>query len=279
MKSMLNALAAVVIGYGLIVLLVYVAQDRLVYFPVRELAATPRALGLDYEDVWVTTEDGVRLHGWYVPAPAAHATVLHLHGNGGNISHRLERVALFRQLRLNTFLIDYRGYGQSEGKPSEEGTYRDARAAWRHLIEARGLPPSAIVVHGESLGGGVAARLAAEHAPGALIVESSFSSMAALGAEVYFWLPVRWISRYSYVSTEHLARVRAPVLIVHSRDDEIIPFRHAEALFAAAREPKRLLSIRGDHNAGFLASGQAYTAGLAAFLDAALRRRADPAGD
>ncbi len=155
MKRMLALLAIFVLAYGVILLLVYAVQDRLVYFPTRALAATPRALGLDYEDVRITAEDGVRLHGWFVPTLSARATVLHFHGNAGNISHRLERVAVFRKLRLSVFLIDYRGYGSSEGQPSEEGTYRDARAAWRYLTETRGLAPSTIILHGESLGGAV----------------------------------------------------------------------------------------------------------------------------
>ncbi len=263
---MLTALFAVPIAYGLLVLLIYGMQDRLVYFPIRELAGTPRTLGFDYEDVWLATEDGVRLHGWFVAAPSARTTILHFHGNGGNISHRLERVAIFRRLGLNVLLIDYRGYGRSDGKPSEEGTYRDARAAWRYLMENRGLAASAIVLHGESLGGGVATHLAAERAPRALIIESSFSSMVALGAEVYPWLPIRWISRYTYASADNLARVRAPVLVVHSRDDEIIPYHHGETLYAVARDPKQLLTIRGDHNGGFLLSGDEYVAGVDAFL-------------
>lgn len=266
MKDIWPAVAAIALAYGLILLLVYVFQDRLVYFPTSTLVAAPRAIGLDYEDVWVTTEDGVRLHGWFVPAPAARATVLHLHGNGGNISHRLERIALFRRLGLAVFLIDYRGYGRSDGRPSEEGTHRDAQSAWRYLTETRGLAPSSIIIHGESLGGAVAARLAAETAPLALIVESSFTSAVNLGAEVYPWLPVRWLSRYRYPTAEYLARVRAPVLIVHSREDEIVPFRHGAALYAAAPEPKQLLEIRGGHNDGLLLSREPYVAGLDRFL-------------
>jgi fermentation-respiration switch protein FrsA (DUF1100 family) len=275
MKRMLTALVTVAIAYGLFVLLIYVAQDRLVYFPIRELTATPRTLGFDYDDVSLTTEDDVRLHGWFVAAPSARATILHFHGNGGNISHRLERIAIFRRLGLSVLLIDYRGYGRSEGAPSEEGTYRDARAAWRYLTETRGLAASTIILHGESLGGGVATHLATERTPRALIVESSFISMVALGAEVYPWLPVRWISRYTYPSRENLARVRAPVLIIHSRDDEIIPYHHGEDLYAAALEPKYLLTIRGDHNGGFVLSAERYVAGVDTFLQAVLSRTAE----
>lgn len=271
MASALLKLLGVLAGaYGLLLLLLYAFQDRLLYFPIRELAATPRALGLDYEDVHIVTEDGVRLHGWFVPAPAPRATVLHLHGNGGNISHRLERVALFQRLGLDALLIDYRGYGQSEGKPGEQGTYRDALAAWRYLTETRGAASTAVIVHGESLGGAIAAWLAARTNPAALVLESSFTSAAALGAEVYPWLPVRLLARHRYPTEAHLAAVRAPVLVIHSRGDDIVPFAHGEALYAAAAEPKRLLEIRGDHNAGFLVSRAQYLAGYQAFLDRAL---------
>lgn len=275
MKRVLGALVTVAVIYGLILLFVYALQDRLIYFPTRALDATPRALGLDYEDVRISAEDRIRLHGWFVLAPSARATLLHFHGNGGNISHRLEHIALFRDLGLNVFLIDYRGYGQSEGRTTEAGTYLDARAAWRYLTETRGLAPSTIVLHGESLGAAVASWLAAESAPAALIVESSFTSAVNLGAEVYRWLPVRWLARYRYPTVEHLGRVRVPVLIVHSRDDEIIPFHHAEALFAAARPPKQFLEIAGGHNDGPRARGTPYVAGIDFFLNTALRAAPD----
>jgi fermentation-respiration switch protein FrsA (DUF1100 family) len=273
LKRMLTVLAAVVFAFGIVVLLIYALQDRLVYFPTRELETTPRALGVDYEDVWLTTEDGVRLHGWFVATPAARATVLFFHGNGGNISHRLERIMIFRQLCLNVLLFDYRGYGRSDGEPSEQGTYRDARAAWRYLTETRGLSPSTIILYGESLGGAVATHLAAGQTPRAVVVESSFSSAIDLGAEVYPWLPVRWISRYVYPSAQNLEHIQAPVLIIHSRDDEIVPFRHGQVLFAAAHEPKELLEIHGGHNDGPLMSGTQYRRGLEGFFGRVFERR------
>lgn len=267
---MINILLTLAIGYALIVLTIYAFQNRLVYFPSRNLEATPRALGFEYEDVWVPTEDGLRLHGWFVPAPSARATVLHFHGNGGNISHRLEYIALFRELGLNAFLIDYRGYGQSEGRPSELGTYRDARAAWRYLTAGRGLAAAAVILHGESLGGAVATWLATQTEPRALILESSFTSAVSLGAEVYPWLPIRWLARYAYPTIEHIANVHVPVLIVHSRNDEIVPFHHGEQLYAAAPAPKQFLEIRGGHNDALAARGRQYAAGVDAFLQTVL---------
>lgn len=266
MKRMITLVSVLLITYAVLVLLIFGIQDRLVYFPTRDLVATPRTIGIDYEDVWLTTEDGVRLHAWFIPTPGARLTVLHFHGNGGNISHRLERIKLFGALNLNVFLFDYRGYGQSGGRPNEEGMYRDARSAWGYLVKTRLLSPSSIVLHGESLGGAVAVQLASEQTPAAVIVESSFSSIKDLGAEVYPWLPVRWISRFDYSSKDRLTNVHSPILIVHSRDDELVPFHHGETLFAAAAEPKQFLEIHGSHNAGFTYSDKVYATGIAAFL-------------
>ncbi|HKQ30847.1 MAG TPA: alpha/beta hydrolase [Burkholderiales bacterium] len=273
MRALASFVGMLVFGYAVLVALVWAIQDRLIYFPERTLAATPRALGVEYEEVSIAAEDGVRLHGWFVPAPNPRATVLFLHGNGGNISHRLDKLAIFRRLALNVFIFDYRGYGRSEGRSDEEGTYRDARAAWNYLTQSRALPASDVVMYGESLGGAVALRLALEHAPRALIVDSSFTSVPALGGELYPWLPVRWISRFQYAGNEAIAKLHVPVLVIHSRMDEIVPFRHGEQLFAAANEPKRFLEIRGGHNDGFLASGGQYVGGIDAFLAAHLRKR------
>ena len=265
--------------YGLLAAWVYANQARLLYFPVREIEATPADVGLAFEMVSIDTEDGVRLSGWYVPAPGAAPVVLFCHGNAGNISHRLESIALFHRLGLSVLIFDYRGYGDSEGKPDEQGTYRDARAAWRHLRELRGVAGDDIILFGRSLGAAVAAWLAARERPRAVILESAFTSAASLGAEHYPWLPVDLLLRHRYDTLARMPEIRAPLLVVHSRDDEIVPFHHGRALFDAAAEPKRLLEIRGGHNDGFLASGAIYRDALAAFLAAAgdaRKRSTDP---
>ena len=233
----------------------------------RDLATTPERFGLEYQEVTLTTSDGERLHGWYLPAPGARHTLLFFHGNAGNISHRLDSLLLFRQLGLSQLILDYRGYGRSSGRPSEAGLYRDGEAAWNYLTRELGLEPGQIVLFGRSLGGAVAVWLAAREAPAGLIVESSFTSVPDLGAELYPWLPVRWLSRLRFDSRSRIAQVRAPVLVVHSRDDEIIPFAHGQALFAAANPPKRLLELRGGHNDGFMVSRGPYLNGLRSFLD------------
>lgn len=261
--SLLVTLAA---AYAAVATTAYLFQGHLVYFPQRDLEATPRERGLQYEDVMLEAADGVPVHGWFVPRTLARGVVLYLHGNAGNISHRLARIALFHEMGLGVFILDYRGYGRSGGRPSEEGTYRDAAAAWRYLTETRGIDPARIVLFGRSLGAAVAAELAARVRPGALVLDSAFTSLPELGQELYPWLPVKWLARLRYPTREYLTRVDCPVLVVHSRDDEIIPFHHGERLYAAAREPKHFLAIAGGHNSAYFLTKRAYADELGMFL-------------
>lgn len=254
-------------------------QSRLLHLPDtpgRELTATPAQVNLAYESVIIPTADGVRLHGWFIPAAEPGKTLLFFHGNAGNISHRLDALAIFHRLDLNVLIIDYRGYGRSEGSPSEQGLYQDAEAAWRYLRREKGVAARDIVLYGHSLGGAVAAWLAARQTPGALIVESSFTSIPDIAAELYWFLPARLLARLRYDTLENIRQVNCPVLIIHSRDDEIIPFEHGRRLFEAAREPKRLLAIHGDHNGGFLLSQPRYEQGVRTFLDAYVRSKSAP---
>ncbi len=273
---MLTVLLAAAGAYGALLLALYLGQANLLYLPdmpSRELAATPAQIGLPYETVHLDTTDGVRLHGWYLPADGARGTLLFFHGNAGNISHRLDSLRIFHDLELNVLIFDYRGYGQSEGRPGEEGTHQDALAAWRHLVDARGENPERIVLFGRSMGAALAAWLAARERPGALILESGFTSVPDMAAELYWWLPARRLARLEYATRDYLAAVRAPVLVVHSPDDEIIAYRHGRALYEAAAAPKAFLELKGDHNTGFLESGADYLRGLDAFLSAQLPRR------
>jgi len=269
MRVIINLLIAAAVAYALMILFVFLYQPRLVYFPQveRELTATPRAAGLDYEDVTLTTADNVKLHGWWVPSRNARGTILLMHGNAGNISHRLGYLTMFNRLGYSVLLFDYRGYGKSGGHPDEEGTYRDAEAAWLHLTATRNVAPRDIVMVAESLGGGVATWLALKYPPRALVLASTFKSVPDLGAQIYPWLPVRLLARITYDNLGRIAKVDAPVLIAHSRDDDVIPFAHGEALFAAAREPKQMLVLAGGHNDGFLFTRDAWIAAVGAFLD------------
>lgn len=261
-------------------LMLFFFQSRLVHLPHvpgRELVATPAERGLPFESLALLTADGVRLHGWFIPAPQARRTLLFFHGNAGNISHRLDSLEIFHRLGLNTLIFDYRGYGRSQGTPSEPGLYRDAEAALAYLQRERGIPRQEIILFGRSLGGAVAAWLAARHPPGALIVESGFTSVPDMAAELYGFFPVRWLARLRYDTLNSLRAVCSPVLIIHSPNDEIIPFEHGRRLFAAAREPKRFLEIHGDHNSGFLQSGRHYEQGFREFLETVSAPAVNPA--
>jgi len=191
---------------------------------------------------------------------------LFFHGNAGNISHRLDSIRQFQDLGLSVLIIDYRGYGQSTGRTTEQGLYRDADAAWRYLTEGRGIDPSDIVIFGRSLGASVASRLASDNQPLALIVESSFTSIPDIAQDLYPWLPARWLSRLSHATRDYVRDVSCSVLVIHSRNDEIIPYHHGEAIFASANEPRTLLTIRGTHNDAFLLDERAYVEGLRTFL-------------
>jgi len=265
---MLKFFLVVAASYCLLVVLVYFMQGRMLYLagvPGRTLTMTPTDVGMDYEDVSIETSDGVTLHGWFI-AGRTSQVLLFFHGNAGNISHRLDSIGQFQDLGLSVLIIDYRGYGQSAGRTTERGIYRDADAAWHYLTEGRGIAASDIVIFGRSLGASVASRLASENQPLALIVESSFTSVPDIAQDLYPWLPARWLSRLSHATRDYVRDVHCPVLVVHSRDDEIIPYQHGETIFASANEPRTLLTIRGTHNDAFLLDERAYVEGLQTFL-------------
>lgn len=226
----------------------------------------PSFFGLEFEEIVFNTEDGITLFGWYVPSGSTESVVLVCHGNAGNISHRLDTIKIFYELGISVFIFDYRGYGKSEGQPTEAGTYEDAKAAWNYLTETRLVDPTQVIIFGRSLGGSIAAWLAQDRLPAGLILESTFTSLADIAAKLYPYLPVRMLLVYSYNTLEYLNQVNCPVLIVHSRDDDIIPFRHGENLFNKAHEPKRFLEIHGSHNEGYMTAGELYREGIMNFI-------------
>lgn len=269
-----HVLSLLMAAYGLLLLAVYFFQAHLVFYPEagREIIATPDQFGLPYQDIHLKTADGVDLHGWYVPVAESRGTVLLLHGNAGNISHRIDTLQMFYRLGYSTLIIDYRGYGNSGGTPGEEGSYRDSEAAWRYLTGQLHIPPRRIVVFGESLGGAVAAWLSARYKPGALVIASGFTSVPELGQQLYPYLPMRWLTNIQYDTRENLRAVAAPVLIAHSPDDDIVPFEHGRALFAAAHTPKQFLELAGGHNEGYIFTRATWTGALEDFLSEQLEK-------
>ncbi len=260
--------------YCALCLYLFLMQDRLIFYPnmpSRELTARPTDIGLEYNSVTIDTADRIALHGWFVPASEEKGVILFFHGNAGNISHRLDSLQIFHRLGLSTLIIDYRGYGRSTGKITEQGSYLDAEAAWKYLTEIRNIPSSKIIVFGRSLGAAIAAYSAAANLPGGLILESAFTSVPDMAAKLYPIFPVRLLSRYNYNTKNFLLSVKCPVLIIHSPTDEIIPYENGTKLYGAAKQPKSFLEIYGGHNEGFLLSGEKYISGLREFIDQVLR--------
>jgi hypothetical protein len=226
----------------------YFYQEKLIFHPVREISCNPGNLSLNYDDIAFSTVDGVKLNGWFVPAEGAEYTILLCHGNGGNISHRLDTISLFSELSVNLFIFDYRGYGVSGGKISEQGLYADVDAAWRYLVDKRRIPPGKIVIVGRSLGGALAAHAAAEFKPVALVLESAFTSVPDMACKLMPWIYSKHLLKYVLSTLDKLSDVKCPVLVVASHDDRLVPFRMGKKLFAAAPEPKIFAGLTGGHD-------------------------------
>jgi len=261
--SLIILALVIYVGLGL---LLFLSQSSLLYYPDPTITATPGNIGLDFENVSFKTKDDVQLSGWYVPVENEKGTILFCHGNAGNISHRLDTIALFHRLGYGVFIFDYRGYGRSDGRPTEQGTYLDAEAAWNYLVRQKGIKPSRIVLFGRSLGGAVAVWLAAGRNPRGCILESTFSSVPDMAAALYPIFPARYICRFRYDSLSIINKISCPLYIIHSPDDEIIPYDHSRRLFTAAKTKKEFLQIRGNHNNGFILTGKKYVDGLQSFL-------------
>ncbi len=283
-RTMINLLLIPVVIILFILWLMW-NEPRMLYHPNRDIEQTPDQLGLKYEDITLTTSDGVRINGWFLPGEVStkagahdnvlpsptNLTALFFHGNAGNISHRLEKIGIFRDLGVDTFIIDYRGYGGSEGRPSEEGTYRDAQAAYEYLTQQRKPKSRSIIVYGESLGSAIAADLASKVEVRGLVLEEGFTSTADVGQRMFPFLPVRWLVRNKYDTLSKLPSIHVPLLILHSRDDEVFNIDHAQRLLAAANEPKQFVELRGGHNDAFAVSALTYRAALSKFFAALAR--------
>ena len=241
--------------------------DQFIYFPEKHHDSRPEDFGLPSEDVEIRTEDGVKLHAWWIGDPSLRCTVLFFHGNAGNISHRLDRIRAWKEVPVRFLLVDYRGYGKSAGSPSEEGLYRDARAAYDFLA-GRSIPASQIFLFGESLGGAVAIELAGRVKSAGLILESTFTSLRELAPVHYPFIPSALIPD-QYRSLDRISRVQVPVFIAHGTADEIVPFEMGRRLHEAARDPKTFHPVdAATHNDVYLQGGSSYRNALKSFLDA-----------
>lgn len=267
-RAAVFAVSAVVGLYLVLTGLLWWKQDSLVFIPSREYRVPPNSENLSHEDVDIEVEPGKRIRGWFVRTSGpSSGTVLYFHGNGGNISSYFPRLTPLVAAGLDTLAIDYEGYGASDGAPSEANLYRDADAAWMWLTKTRGVEAERIIVWGYSLGGGVATWCASKYTPGAVVLESTFTSIPDVGSRLYPWLPVKWIARSEFANASRVNGIRSPILIGHGKKDTLIPFEMGLELHALAREPKRFVEMDGGHDDGLVRRPETWIA-VKQFLEA-----------
>jgi hypothetical protein len=271
-EAMWGLARAVLVGLLLAVLLLRLFEDRLIFFPdLFSKDVDPGKAGVPVEDVFLITSDGVRLHGWFAAAEAGAGapTILYFHGNAGNLAGRIDNIGFLRRLPANVLAVDYRGYGKSEGRPTETGVYRDAEAAYDYLVKGRAVKPERLFVLGQSLGSAAAVDLASKRPVAGVILEAGFPSARRVAQEAT-WIPgLGYLLRSKFDSARKLKGIRVPVLVAHCRQDPVIPFKLGEELFAAANEPKTFVAYDGGcHEPLFTADPEGYAAKLRTFLKA-----------
>jgi fermentation-respiration switch protein FrsA (DUF1100 family) len=245
-------------------------ENRFIFSPPRypEGFSPARVHPLGLEEIWIATDDGVRLNAWFLANSSSPMVLLWFHGNATNIGQQLDELETYSRLGTNILALDYRGYGKSEGSPDEAGVYRDAEAAYRYLVDQRRFTPASIIVYGHSLGGAVAVDLAARHECGGLIVESSFTNTGEMARRMFHVPFIEHLPRSRFDSLAKIARVRAPILVIHGTRDQVIPFSMGQRLYEAAPEPKSFLSVEGgEHDSIFTSGGEKYWEHLQAFVN------------
>ncbi|MFH1460595.1 MAG: alpha/beta hydrolase [Candidatus Omnitrophota bacterium] len=250
-KNILFILACIIILY----FYTWYLEQKSLYYPLSQLEATPADNNINYEDVYFFTKDKIKLNGWFIPALNSKYTVILFHGNGGNISHRIEKINFFHQLQISVFIFDYRGYGKSRGFPSEPGLYQDAAAAYRWVLArmSKDNTKQKIIVYGESLGGAVALDLAIKQEVSAVILESTFTNVRDMAKIFYPFLP-EIVIKSKFDSISKVANLKVPLLCMHSVNDDIVPYTLGKRLFERALPPKIFLELTGGHNESFYLS-------------------------
>ncbi|MFH1845994.1 MAG: alpha/beta hydrolase [Candidatus Omnitrophota bacterium] len=262
----METLLWLIVFISLFLIAIRYIETHSIFYPMKEMIYDPSLAGLVYEDVYFNTGDNIKLNGWFVKNDNAEYTLLLFHGNAGNISHRIDKLAVLNDLDVNVFIFDFRGYGKSKGKPSEQGLYKDGQAAYDYLIKEKNIQPEKIILYGASLGAGGAIDLAKKVKVKALITESAFTSVKDMARIAYpIMPPFVFSSKFNAISKSK--DITYPKLLIHSIDDEIVPFRLAEKLFNAASDPKKLLKLHGGHNTMFLDSEKEYKSGIKEFLE------------
>jgi hypothetical protein len=270
-RMLLIPLIIIVSVYVIICAYLYFFQNRLLFYPTHDIALTPDQAGMVFEDQFFELTNGDKIHGWFIPGDSDKPTVLFLHGNGGNVGHRIEHLQFLHSLGVSTLIIDYRGYGRSTGVPTEQHMYDDAEIAYRWLVESKGIPTRRIFLFGESIGGAVAIDLATRVACAGLIIESSFTSLSQIAHHAFPFAPTGLLLRSDFNCIDKLSKISCPILISHSPDDDIIPFQFGERLFEAAKPPKKFVKLSGGHNDRNYLADPAYVEAVSSFLS-------DPSG-
>jgi fermentation-respiration switch protein FrsA (DUF1100 family) len=252
--------------YAIIGVSLYLFQGRMVYHPGNDIFRLPSEEGIDFEDLDLHTPDGLTLNAWYIPNKDAEKTVLFCHGNAGTLSSRMDTIKLFHEMGFSLFIFDYRGYGISEGTPSESGTYIDTETALNYMFEELNIPLHDIIIWGRSLGGPIAAEIAQNRKFYACVLESTFTSIIDMAKSRFKLFPSPLLARFHYATIDYIKNIKIPILIVHSPDDEIIPYQMGKRLFEAASEPKKFLQLHGDHNNTYFDSIDEYKKGLNEFF-------------
>ena len=250
-NSMVSFLIFLIVGYLFLLGLMYLFQRQLIFFPTSNHLITPEKAGLNAENVWISTSDGEKLHGWFFPVEQSDYIVVLNHGNAGNISNRIDIGKLLSEIGFSVLLYDYRGYGKSTGKPDEQGLYRDIESVVEYLKREKGYKEVEMIMYGRSLGGAVAAYAATKFQVAGLVIDSAFESLQAMVSELYPFVPSS-LAAYDFPTEKYLQQISGiPVMVMHSRNDEIIGFSHGERLYESSAQPKKFVELRGGHNDNF----------------------------
>jgi uncharacterized protein len=268
-RPVLRGLQSLVFIYVGVLVVLLLLENYLVYPGTTASQNWVPAPIAEIKDVDLVTADGTKVHGWWLPCPGCERTLLYFHGNGGNLSHRGGlMVKLSKILETAVFIVDYPGYGKSQGSASEVGCYQSATASYDWLTQTQNRDPKRMIYYGASLGGGVAVELATRKPPGAVVLVKTFTSLPDVAASKFPFLPVRWLMRNRMASIDRIRSVDSPVFSCHGDDDHVVPFALGEKLFAAALEPKRFVRLPGqDHDESL---GEDFYRPLQGFLDAHL---------
>ncbi len=266
-RSLRDLIIVLLLGYFLVSTFFFMFHKDVLYSVRKDVDSTPGDIDLEFDDLYLETGDGISINAWYVPYEGADLTVLYCHGNGCNMGGSLFYPKMFHSMGLSTFMIDYRGYGRSEGEPTEKGTYNDVEAAWKYMTEDLGKDPGSIIIYGMSLGGAISSHLAPKVSPAAFIMESTFTSFMEQVKDLFFILPLGLIVDLDYPTAENLAKADCPILVIHGNDDVTIQFHHGQDLYDRVPEPKEFLELEGDHNDMMIRSEYEWKTGVAGFIE------------